>query len=59
MATSGRILTKVLLRRSRSSVPAKDAPTARNQKKLLAFFASDMLQLFDFELRRYRSNDSI
>jgi hypothetical protein len=29
------------------------------QKKLLAFFVSDMLQLFDFELRPYRSNGSI
>jgi hypothetical protein len=28
-------------------------------KELLAFFDSDMLQLFDFELRPYRSNDSI
>jgi hypothetical protein len=28
-------------------------------KKLLAFFDSDMLQLFDFELRPYRSNGSI
>jgi hypothetical protein len=27
-------------------------------KKLLDFF-EDMLQLFDFELRPYRSNDSI
>jgi hypothetical protein len=28
-------------------------------KKLLDFFDQDMLQLFDFELRPYRSNDSI
>ena len=28
-------------------------------KKLLGFFDKDMLQLFDFELRPYRSNDSI
>jgi hypothetical protein len=28
-------------------------------KKLLDFFASDMLQLFDFALRPYRSNGSI
>jgi hypothetical protein len=28
-------------------------------KKLLDFFDSGMLQLFDFELRPYRSNDSI
>jgi hypothetical protein len=28
-------------------------------KTLLDFFDSDMLQLFDFELRPYRSNDSI
>jgi hypothetical protein len=28
-------------------------------KKSLDFFDSDMLQLFDFELRPYRSNDSI
>jgi hypothetical protein len=28
-------------------------------KKLLDFFDSDMLQVFDFELRPYRSNDSI
>jgi len=26
---------------------------------LLDFFVSDVLQLFDFELRPYRSNDSI
>jgi hypothetical protein len=51
-ATSPRaaeILTKVLLARSRSNAPAKAAPTARNQKKLLAFFVTDVLQLFDFE----------
>ncbi len=28
-------------------------------KKLLDFFEKGMLQLFDFELRPYRSNDSI
>jgi len=28
-------------------------------KKLLDFFDSGMLQLFDFELRPYRSNDSM
>jgi hypothetical protein len=28
-------------------------------KKLLVFFDSDMLQLFDFEPRPYRSNGSI
>jgi hypothetical protein len=28
-------------------------------KKLLDFFYSDMLQLFDYELRPYRSNESI
>jgi hypothetical protein len=28
-------------------------------KKSLDFFDSGMLQLFDFELRPYRSNDSI
>jgi hypothetical protein len=28
-------------------------------KKLLDFFDQDMLQLFDIELRPYRSNDSI
>jgi hypothetical protein len=28
-------------------------------KKLLDFFDPDMLQLFDFELRPYRSNGSI
>ncbi len=28
-------------------------------KKLLGFFDSGMLQLFDFELCPYRSNDSI
>jgi len=28
-------------------------------KKLLDFFDQDMLQLFDFELRPYRSHDSI
>jgi hypothetical protein len=29
------------------------------QKKFLGFFNSDLLQLFDLELRRYRSIDSI
>ena len=34
-------------------------PLSMSLKKLLDFFDSDMLQLFDFELRPYRSNDSI
>jgi hypothetical protein len=33
--------------------------TSMSLKKLLACFASDMLQLFDFDLRPYRSNESV
>ncbi len=34
-------------------------PLEHVPKKLLDFFDQDMLQLFDIELRPYRSNDSI
>jgi hypothetical protein len=33
--------------------------TSMSLKKLLACFTSDMLQLFDFDLRPYRSNESV
>jgi hypothetical protein len=36
--------------------PFEQARLEHVQKKLLDFFDSDMLQLFDFELRPYRSN---
>jgi len=40
---------------------ARDLPETQRMflKKLLDFFDSDVLQLFDFEPRPYRSNGSI
>jgi hypothetical protein len=59
IATSGTNSDKSLAQMLPINAPAKDAPTARNQKKLLDFFDAGMLQRLDFELRPYRSNDSI
>jgi len=39
--------------------PRRPAALEHVPKKLLDFFHQDMLQLFDFELRPYRSNDMI
>ena len=45
--------------RDRSNRPNRTVALEPVPKKLLDFFDQDMLQLFDFELRPYRSNDSI
>jgi hypothetical protein len=43
----------------RSNRPERTVPLEHVPKKLLGLFDLDMLQLFVFELRPYRSNGSI